>query len=79
MIIGLHSTLRASQMELVVKNLPTNAGDFNDMVQVLGQEDPWRRAWQPTPVLLAGESHLQRSLAGYGPWGRKESDMTEAT
>ena len=66
-------------MELVVKNLPTNAGDFNDMVQVLGQEDPWRRAWQPTPVLLAGESHLQRSLAGYGPWGRKESDMTEAT
>ena len=79
MIIGLHSTLRASQMELVVKNLPTNAGDFNDMVQVLGQEDPWRRAWQPSPVLLPGESHLQRSLAGYGPWGRKESDMTEAT
>ena len=66
-------------MELVVKNLPTNAGDFNDMVQVLGQEDPWRRAWQPSPVLLPGESHLQRSLAGYGPWGRKESDMTEAT
>ena len=79
MIIGLHSTLRASQMELVVKNLPTNAGDFNDMVQVLGQEDPWRRAWQPSPVLLPGESHLQRSLAGYGLWGRKESDMTEAT
>ena len=40
---------------------------------------PWRRAWQPTPVLLPGESHGQRSLAGYSPWGPKESDMTEAT
>ena len=38
---------------------------------------PWRRAWQPTPVLLPGESHRQRSLAGYSPWGRKELDMTE--
>ena len=38
---------------------------------------PWRRAWQPTPVFLAGESHGQRSLAGYSPWGCKESDMTE--
>ena len=40
---------------------------------------PWRRAWQPTPVFLPGDSHGQRSLAGYSPWGRKESDMTEAT
>ena len=38
---------------------------------------PWRRAWQPTPVFLPGESHGQRSLAGYSPWCRKESDMTE--
>ena len=38
---------------------------------------PWRRAWQPTPVILPGESHGQRSLAGYGPWGRKQLDMTE--
>ena len=38
---------------------------------------PWRRAWQPTPVFLPGESHGQRSLAGYSPWGRKESDTTE--
>ena len=37
----------------------------------------WRRAWQPTPVFLAEEVHGQRSLAGYGPWGRKESDTTE--
>ena len=30
---------------------------------------PWRREWQPTPVFLPGESHGQRSLAGYSPWG----------
>ena len=39
----------------------------------------WRRAWQPTPVFLPGESHGQRSLAGYSLWGHKELDMTEAT
>ena len=40
-------------------------------------EIPWRRAWQLTPVFLPGESHGQRSLAGYSPQGHKESDMTE--
>ena len=40
---------------------------------------PWKRKWQPTPVFLPGESHGQSNLAGYGPWGNKESDMTEAT
>ena len=38
---------------------------------------PWRRECQPTPVFLPGESHGQRSLVGYSPWGCKESDMTE--
>ena len=38
---------------------------------------PWRRKWHPTPVLLPGKSHGWRSLVGYSPWGRKESDMTE--
>ena len=38
---------------------------------------PWRREWQPAPVFLPGESHGQRSLAGYSPWCRKESDMAE--
>ena len=37
----------------------------------------WRRKWQPTPIFLPGESHAQRSLAGYSPWDRKESDTTE--
>ena len=36
-----------------------------------------RRQWQPTPVLLPGESHGWRSLVGCGPWGREESDTTE--
>ena len=40
---------------------------------------PWRRAWQPTPVFLPGESHAQRSLGGHNPWGCKESNTTEAT
>ena len=36
-----------------------------------------RRHWRPTPVLLPGKSHGQRSLVGCSPWGREESDMTE--
>ena len=39
----------------------------------------WRRKWQPSPVFLPGESHGQRSLAGYSPRGCKESDATEHT
>ena len=37
----------------------------------------WRRQWHPTPVLLPGKSHGQRSLVGCSPWGRWESDSTE--
>ena len=42
-------------------------------------KDPWRRAWQPTPVFLAGEFHGQRRLAGYSLEDHKELDMTEET
>ena len=35
------------------------------------------KKWHPTPVFLPGKSHEWRSLVGYSPWGRKESDMTE--
>ena len=38
---------------------------------------PWRRKWQPTPVLLPGKFQGWRSLVGYSPWGHKELDMTE--
>ena len=58
----------------VLQNLPANAGDirFDPWVRKI----PWRRAWQPIPVFLPGESHGQRSLAGYSPWSRRESDLT---
>ena len=36
-----------------------------------------RRRWHPTPVLLPGKSHGQRSLVGCSPWGREEWDTTE--
>ena len=42
-------------------------------------KNPWRRAWQFTPVFLPGESLGQSSLVAYSPWGCKKSDMTEAT
>ena len=64
----------------MVKNLPAKARDIRDMGLIPGLGRlPWRRAWQPTPVFLSGESHGQRRLVGYSPWGRKELDMTEAT
>ena len=37
----------------------------------------WRRQWHPTPALLPGKSHGQRSLVGCSQWSRKESDTTE--
>ena len=62
----------------MVNNLPDNAGDARDAGSVPGSgRFPWRRKWQPTPGFLPGESHGQRSMVGYGPWGHRELDMTE--
>ena len=52
----------------VIKNMPANAGDAGD--SGLNPESgrfPYRRAWELTLVFLSGESHGQRSLAGYSP------------
>ena len=68
------SLYQASRVAQMVKNLPAVQ---ETLVQSLGLEDPLRKEWLPTPVFLPGEFHGQRSLAGYSPWGRKESDMTE--
>ena len=46
---------------------------FNPWVRKI----PWRRKWQPTPVFLCRESHEQRNLVGWSPWGYKELDTTE--
>ena len=62
----------------MVKNPSASAGDIRGTGWIPGLgRFPRRRAWQPTPVFLPGESHGQRSLAGYSPWGHKGSDMTE--
>ena len=85
-IIKLHQSGRwcrdipASQVVLVVKNLPAKAGGARHRGSIPGSgRFPWRKAWQPTPVLLPKESHGQRSLAGYSPEGHEELDLTEAT
>ena len=46
---------------------------FNPWVRKI----PWRRKWQPNPVLLPGKFRGQRSLVSYRPWGCKEWDMAE--
>ena len=56
---------RASQVALVIKNLPANAGDIRDEFDPWVGKIPWRRAWQPSLVFIPGESHGQRSLVGY--------------
>ena len=61
------------------KNPPANAGDRRCRFDPWVGKIPWRRARQPPPVFLTGESHGQRNLAGYGTWGCKESDRTNKT
>ena len=63
-----------SQVVLVVKNPPANAGD---RVQSLDQKSPLKRKWQPILVFLSGKFHGQKSLVGYSSQGHKESDTTE--
>ena len=62
----------------MVKNLPANAGDVRDVGSIPGLGGS-PEGGQHTLVFLPRESHGQRSLAGYSPWGRKELDTTEAT
>ena len=60
-----------------VKTLPANAGKVRDRSLISGLGRSPGRKWQPVPVILPGESHGQRSLAGYSPQGGKELDVTE--
>ena len=57
-----------------VRNLPEMQETW---VQSPGWEDPLEEEMATTPVFLLGKSHGWRSLAGYSPQGRKESDITE--
>ena len=68
-----HHLYQASLVAQTVKNLPA----IQEIgVQSLGWEDSLEKGL-PTPVFLLGEFHGHRILAGYSPWGREESDMTE--
>ena len=58
-------------MGLMVKNSLANAGDLRCGFNSWVREIPWIRKWQPTPVFLPGESHGQRTLVSYSPWGRE--------
>ena len=64
-------------MAQTVKNLPAMQETQETWVQSLGQENPLEKGIQPTPVILPGESHGQRSLADCRPQDCKELDTTE--
>ena len=68
--------LKGPPVAQLTKNLPAVQ---QTSVQSLVRKIPWRRERQATPAFLPGESHGQRSLVGYSPWGCKALDMTEQT
>ena len=62
--------LRPSLVAHTVKNLPA-------MQETWVGKIPWRKEWLTSPVFLPGESHGQKRLVCYNPWGHKKSNMTE--
>ena len=69
--------VRTSLVAQTVKNLPAMQEDQGS-ISALGRF-PWRRKWQLTPVFLPRESHGQRSLVGYSPWGCKAGNWPKRT
>ena len=68
------------EVELVVKNPPANAGDVRDVGSIPGSgRSPGGGHGNPLQCSCPENPHGQRSLVVYGPWGRRESDMTEVT
>ena len=63
----------------MITNPPAKEGDMKCWLDLWVGKIFGRRALQPTPGFLPGESHGQRSLVGYSLWGCKELNMTEAT
>ena len=72
LLLSLSEGLRSSQVELMVKNLPAHAGDANDVGSIPGAGNG-----NPLQYSCLENSMDKRSLAGYSPWGRKESEMIE--
>ena len=69
-----HETEGASPVAKMVKCLPATR---ETRVRSLGWEDPLEKEMAPHSSILPGEAHGRRSLVGYSPWGRKESDTTK--
>ena len=69
----------ASHVALVAKNPRASVGDTRDSGLILGREDPQEESMATHPIILAGESQGQRSLAGYSLWDCKQSDTIEVT
>ena len=63
----------------MVRNSPARAGDTRDPGLIPVFKILWRKAWQPTPLFLPGESHGQKSLVGFNPWGCKRVGHNLAT
>ena len=72
-------SFEASLVAQLVENLPAMWETWVRSLGGIPEKIPWRRKWLPIPVFLPGESHGQRSLVGYSPWGQKELDTTEVT
>ena len=73
-LFDLELSSRASLVVQSVKSLPAMEKTW---VWSLGQEDSLEKEMASHPSILAWRTHGERSLAGYSPWGRKESDTTE--
>ena len=67
------SNVSTSLKAQMVMSLQCRRPGFDPWVRKI----PWRRKWQPTPVLLPGKSYGRRSLVGYSPWDHKELDTTQ--
>ena len=76
-ILEIYKMVWYTRASLVAQTVKRLSAMQEIRVWSLGWEDPRIRKWQPTPVFLPGKSHGPRSLVGYRPWGRKESDTTE--
>ena len=72
-VFNLHPEVKSHPQWPRDKESACSAGDAGDTdgFYLWVRKIPWRRAWQPTPVFLPRESHGQRSLVGYSPWGRR--------
>ena len=77
-IISTYITIWASQVAIVVKNPSAKAGDVRDVGSIpRSGRSPGGGHGNPLQYSCLEKLHGQRRLAGYSPWGHKESDMTE--